>query len=79
MEAEGMADLRRELLAEPLWPLLTGGCHTATDPAGDIAVAGFQLAHMRRLRFPETGPWIPASPHVLGAAYSPESDNPEPT
>jgi ubiquinone/menaquinone biosynthesis C-methylase UbiE len=62
-----------------LWPLLAGGCHTATDPAGDIAAAGFQLAHLRRLRFPKTGPWIPASPHVLGTAYSPKSGNLEPS
>jgi ubiquinone/menaquinone biosynthesis C-methylase UbiE len=62
-----------------LWPLLAGGCHTATDPAGDIAAAGFQIAHLRRLRFPKTGPWIPASPHVLGTAYSPKSGKLEPS
>jgi ubiquinone/menaquinone biosynthesis C-methylase UbiE len=55
-----------------IWPLLTGGCHTATDPAGDIAAAGFALAGVRRLRFPKTGPVIPASPHVLGGATAPD-------
>jgi ubiquinone/menaquinone biosynthesis C-methylase UbiE len=61
-----------------VWPLLTGGCHTATDPAGDIAAAGFQLAHLRPLRFARTGPWFPASPHVLGTAYVPKRGNLEP-
>jgi hypothetical protein len=50
------------------WPLLTGGCHTATDPAGEIAAAGFALTGLRRLRFPQSGPVMPASPHVLGGA-----------
>jgi len=55
-----------------LWPLLTGGCHTATDPAGDIGAAGFALTEMRRLRFPKTGPVMPVSPHVLGGASAPD-------
>lgn len=37
-----------------LWPLLAGGCHTATDPVGAITAAGFRITSMRRLRFPET-------------------------
>jgi ubiquinone/menaquinone biosynthesis C-methylase UbiE len=77
--AESPGRRRVQRLADAtVWPLLTGGCHTATDPAGDIAAAGFQIAHLRRLRFPTTGPWFPASPHVLGAAYVPKRDNLEP-
>jgi len=51
-----------------LWPLLTGGCHTATDPAGMIAAAGFEITACRRLRFPDARFTQPSSPHVLGTA-----------
>jgi ubiquinone/menaquinone biosynthesis C-methylase UbiE len=71
-DTPGLARVQR-IADATIWPLLTGGCHTATDPAGDIAAAGFALADMRRLRFPETGPVIPASPHVLGGATAPET------
>lgn len=54
-----------------LWPLWTGGCHTATDPAGDIEAAGLRLEATRGLLFPESGPWMPASSHVLGGATAP--------
>ncbi|WP_369132723.1 class I SAM-dependent methyltransferase [Modestobacter sp. I12A-02662] len=54
-----------------VWPLLTGGCHTATDPLGDITAAGFAVTTARRLRFPGSGPPQPASPHVLGLARRP--------
>lgn len=53
-----------------LWPLLAGGCHTNTDPAGDIVAAGFGITALRRLRFPEKPP-TPTSPHVLGTAIAP--------
>jgi ubiquinone/menaquinone biosynthesis C-methylase UbiE len=66
----GLARVQR-IADATVWPLLTGGCHTATDPAGDIAAAGFALAESRRLRFPTTGPVMPASPHVLGGATAP--------
>jgi ubiquinone/menaquinone biosynthesis C-methylase UbiE len=51
-----------------VWPLLAGGCHTATDPAGAITAAGFQITSIRRLRFPENRFTQPSSPHVLGSA-----------
>jgi ubiquinone/menaquinone biosynthesis C-methylase UbiE len=70
-DTPGLARVQR-IADATIWPLLTGGCHTATDPAGDIAAAGFALTVTRRLRFPETGPVIPASPHVLGGATAPE-------
>jgi len=54
-----------------IWPYLTGGCRTATDPLRDIAVAGFELGEHRRFRFPADGPALPASPHVLGEAFAP--------
>ena len=52
------------------WPLLTGGCHTATDPAATITAAGFKITTIRRLRFPENRFTQPSSPHVLGSATS---------
>ena len=56
-----------------VWPLLAGGCHTATDPAGAITAAGFEIRSIRRLRFPENRFTQPSSPHVLGIAESPQS------
>jgi len=50
-----------------VWPLLAGGCHTATDPVAAIAGAGFEITQCRRLRFPERFTQ-PSSPHVLGTA-----------
>jgi ubiquinone/menaquinone biosynthesis C-methylase UbiE len=37
-------------------PLLAWGCHTATDPAGAIEHAGFEVTQQRRLRFPDIRP-----------------------
>jgi ubiquinone/menaquinone biosynthesis C-methylase UbiE len=51
-----------------VWPLLAGGCHTSTDPAGAITGAGFDITSIRRLRFPENRFTQPSSPHVLGSA-----------
>lgn len=53
-----------------VWPLLAGGCHTATDPAAAITTAGFEITTSRRLRFPENRFTQPSSPHVLGTASS---------
>jgi ubiquinone/menaquinone biosynthesis C-methylase UbiE len=54
-----------------LWPVLTGGCHTTTDPIGLISEGGFRVEQARRLRFPAERPTVPASPHVLGRASRP--------
>jgi ubiquinone/menaquinone biosynthesis C-methylase UbiE len=51
-----------------VWPLLAGGCHTATDPASAIRAAGFEITHLRRFRFPAQRFTQPSSPHVLGVA-----------
>jgi ubiquinone/menaquinone biosynthesis C-methylase UbiE len=51
-----------------IWPILTGGCHTATDPVTTIKSAGFDIGNLRRLRFPHGRLVTPASPHVLGTA-----------
>lgn len=68
-DTPGRVRVRVQRLADAtLWPLLAGGCHTATDPAGDIVAAGFTVTTIRRLPFPATGPWLPATPHVLGSA-----------
>ncbi|MBM7806688.1 ubiquinone/menaquinone biosynthesis C-methylase UbiE [Geodermatophilus bullaregiensis] len=53
-----------------LWPLLAGGCHTATDPLGDVERAGFAVQRVRRFDFPELAVRVPASPHVLGVAVA---------
>lgn len=51
-----------------VWPLLAGGCHTATDPAGTIRSHGFEITSIRKLRFPEERFTQPSTPHVLGSA-----------
>ena len=51
-----------------IWPLLTGGCHTATDPVAALEDNGFTVTSVRRLRFPEHRISLPATPHVLGRA-----------
>ncbi|WP_448641817.1 class I SAM-dependent methyltransferase [Geodermatophilus sp. URMC 63] len=53
-----------------VWPLLAGGCHTATDQVGDIEAAGFTVARVRRFDFPPARVRAPASPHVLGTAVA---------
>jgi ubiquinone/menaquinone biosynthesis C-methylase UbiE len=54
-----------------IWPLLTGGCRTARDPVVAIEQVGFELVHVRRLRFPDRRVPVPAAPHVLGIARRP--------
>ena len=51
-----------------VWPLLAGGCHTATDAVGEIGAAGLEVTALRRLRFPDTRISLPVTPHVLGRA-----------
>lgn len=51
-----------------IWPLLTGGCHTATNPVAALEDKGFTITAVRRLRFPEHRISLPATPHVLGRA-----------
>jgi ubiquinone/menaquinone biosynthesis C-methylase UbiE len=66
-DTAGLAKVQR-IADATVWPLLTGGCRTATNPAADIAATGFALTDVRRLRFPTAGPTLPASSHVLGGA-----------
>jgi ubiquinone/menaquinone biosynthesis C-methylase UbiE len=61
----------QRLVDATLWPLLAGGCHTATDPVGAITGAGFDVQALRRLRFPDARLSMPAKPHVLGTARAP--------
>jgi ubiquinone/menaquinone biosynthesis C-methylase UbiE len=62
--------LRRvqHLVDATVWPLLAGGCHTATDQVGAIEAAGFTAQRTRRFDFPPSRVRVPASPHVLGVA-----------
>ena len=66
-ETPGLRMVQRAVDAT-LWPLLAGGCRTATDPVGDIAAAGFDVTAVRSLRFPDVRVPLPTTPHVLGAA-----------
>lgn len=62
-ESPGLRWLQR-LADATVWPLLTGGCHTSSDPLAAIGSA-FDVTAVRALRYPER-PVVPASPHVLG-------------
>jgi hypothetical protein len=42
----------RRLAAATMWPVLTGGRHTATDPVGVLGHAGLEAVEFRRLRLP---------------------------
>jgi ubiquinone/menaquinone biosynthesis C-methylase UbiE len=66
-ETPGLARVQR-LLDATVWPVLGGGCHTGRDTVAAIEGAGFTLERLGRFRFPESGPTMPASPHVLGTA-----------
>jgi SAM-dependent methyltransferase len=74
VRAEGPAHARVQRLADTLWPLLAGGCHTSRDTLGAITVAGFRLGSYRRMSIPDSRlPW-PNAPHAVGAAYRPPAD-----
>ncbi|MFE9120238.1 class I SAM-dependent methyltransferase [Streptomyces sp. NPDC007172] len=69
-EGRALAAVQRGL-DRTVWPRLFGGCHTARDPLGAIAAAGFEIVDHRRLRVPEEGIAMPSSPCVLGTARRP--------
>jgi SAM-dependent methyltransferase len=74
VRAEGPAHARVQRLADTLWPLLAGGCHTSRDTLGAITAAGFRLGSYRRMRIPDSRlPW-PNAPHAVGAAHRPPAD-----
>jgi ubiquinone/menaquinone biosynthesis C-methylase UbiE len=68
-DTPGLRTVQR-LVDATVWPLLAGGCHTATDPVAAITTAGLRITTSRRFRFPETRFPQPAGPHVLGTAHS---------
>ncbi len=61
----------QRLLDATIWPVLGGGCHTGRDTVRAISAAGLTVEQVDRFRFPESGPSMPASPHVLGVAVKP--------
>lgn len=66
-DSTGLARVQRVLDAT-IWPAIGGGCHTGRDTMSAIAAAGLTVERLERFRFPESGPAMPASPHVLGTA-----------
>lgn len=61
----------QRVLDATIWPVLGGGCHTGRDTVAAIIAAGLTVERVDRFRFPEEGPTMPASPHVLGVAVRP--------
>ncbi|MFB6941200.1 class I SAM-dependent methyltransferase [Streptomyces sp. NPDC056305] len=58
-------------LDHTVWPLVTGGCHTARDTLAAIERAGFVVEAYRRVRMPDWGVRLPTSSCVLGVARRP--------
>ncbi|MFI6725927.1 class I SAM-dependent methyltransferase [Streptomyces atratus] len=58
-------------LDRTVWPLVTGGCHTARDTLAAIERAGFTVETYRRVRMPDWGIRLPTSACVLGVARRP--------
>lgn len=69
VSAERPGPARLQRLADLVWPVLAGGCHTSRNTVAAITAAGFRLTSAHRFRFPEGGPPNPAAPHVLGVAH----------
>ena len=69
-DSSGFARVQRVLDAT-IWPVFGGGCHTGRDTVSAITGAGFTVERLERFRFPDPGPAMPASPHVLGTAFRP--------
>jgi ubiquinone/menaquinone biosynthesis C-methylase UbiE len=74
-DTSGLA--RAQRLADIIWPIFVGGCHTSRDTLTAITTAGFQLISTRRFRFPDSRLPSPAAPHVLGIARRPPESRPE--
>jgi ubiquinone/menaquinone biosynthesis C-methylase UbiE len=67
-DTPGLARVQRVLDAT-VWPTFVGGCHTYRDTRAAIEAAGFVVDRIEHIRIPEGGIPMPASPHILGAAY----------
>ena len=67
-DTPGLARLQRVLDAT-LWPTFVGGCHTHRDTRAAIEAAGFEIDRIEHFRIPDGGIPLPASPHIVGAAY----------
>jgi len=67
-DTPGLARVQRVLDAT-VWPTFVGGCHTHRDTRAAIKAAGFVIDRIDHFRLPEGGIPLPASPHILGAAY----------
>ncbi|MEV0173847.1 class I SAM-dependent methyltransferase [Streptomyces sp. NPDC050803] len=66
--------LTQQALDRTVWPLLSGGCHTAREPVASLRDAGFELGPYRRVFMPEHGPKLPTSYCVLGTAWRPAAE-----
>jgi ubiquinone/menaquinone biosynthesis C-methylase UbiE len=69
-DTDGLQRAQR-LVDATIWPRLFGGCHTSRDTAAAIEASGFRLEGLDRFRFPDSGPAVPTSPHILGRAVRP--------
>ncbi|MFE0676480.1 class I SAM-dependent methyltransferase [Streptomyces sp. NPDC058867] len=58
-------------LDRTVWPLVSGGCHTAREPVAALRGAGFQLGPYRQVMIPAEGVRLPTSYCVLGTAWRP--------
>lgn len=66
-DTPGLARVQR-LVTATVWPVICGGCHADRDTAAAIEQAGFAIAQLDRLTFPDMRISLPTSPHILGTA-----------
>ncbi|HZD66929.1 MAG TPA: class I SAM-dependent methyltransferase [Acidimicrobiales bacterium] len=59
---------RLQRLADVVWPLLGGNCHTARHTEGSITEAGFEMVETRRFHFRPCLLSAPVAPHIIGTA-----------
>ncbi|MGV9457314.1 class I SAM-dependent methyltransferase [Streptomyces sp. NPDC003635] len=64
----------QQALDRTVWPLVSGGCHTAREPVAALRGAGFELGPYRRIMVPDKGPALPTSYCVLGTAWRPVTE-----
>jgi ubiquinone/menaquinone biosynthesis C-methylase UbiE len=79
IQADTAGLARAQRLADVIWPIFVGGCHTGRDTLTAITTAGFRLISTHRFRFPDSRLPSPAAPHVLGVARRPPESRPEGT
>jgi len=71
VRADARPHVAAQLLVQPLWAQLGGGCHIARDTEQAIRDAGFEIERIERFDFAPGLLQKLAGPHILGVARRP--------